>query len=143
MRGWSVALALTMIVACGKNEKPPRPLEGSGGQEVGPGVRKRPPADPNQPTEAKILFANVCSQCHGMEGKGDGPASETLNPKPRNYTDQVWQKSVTDDAIKAIIVGGGQAVGKSGMMPPNPNLQGRDDVLDELVSIIRGFGQAK
>lgn len=143
MRGWSVALAITMLVACGKNEKPPKPLEGRGTQEVGPNAKKRPPADPNQPTEAKILFANVCSQCHGMEGKGDGPAAEALNPKPRNYTDPVWQKSVTDADIKAIIVGGGQAVGKSGMMPPNPNLKGRDDVLDELVSMIRGFGQAK
>jgi hypothetical protein len=27
------------------------------------------------------------------------------------------------------------------MMPPNPNLKGRDDVLDELVAIIRGFGK--
>ena len=141
MRGWS--LALVFLIACGKNEKPPKPLDPPSTQEVGPGKRKAPPPDPNQPTEAKILFANVCSQCHGLEGKGDGPAAETLNPKPRNYTDPEWQKTVTDAEIKAIIVGGGQAVGKSGMMPPNPNLKGRDDVLDELVSIIRGFGKAK
>ena len=148
---WSLALALSMVVACGKNEKPPKPLEGPATQEVGPG-KKSPttatnptpqPADPNQPSEAKLLFANVCSQCHGLDGKGDGPAAGSLNPKPRDYTDPAWQKSVTDAEIKAIIVGGGQAVGKSGMMPPNPNLQGRDDVLDELVSIIRGFGQPK
>jgi mono/diheme cytochrome c family protein len=141
MRSW--VLAVLIVTGCGKNEKPPKPLEGGGGQEVGPGMKKPPPADPNQPSEAKVLFANVCSQCHGLEGKGDGPASESLNPKPRNYTDQAWQKSVTDDEIKAIIVGGGQAVGKSGMMPPNPNLKGRDDVLNELVAIIRGFGKPK
>jgi mono/diheme cytochrome c family protein len=142
MRGWSVALLF--LIACGKNEKPPPPLEGPGGQEVGPGGKKvRPPADPNQPSEAQLLFANVCSQCHGLEGRGDGPAAVSLNPKPRNYTDAAWQKTVTDADIKAIIVGGGQAVGKSGMMPPNPNLKGRDDVLDELVAIIRGFGKPK
>lgn len=150
MRGWSFALvlAVVVVVACGKNEKPPPPLEGVSSQEVGPAGAKRPPApppprDPNQPSEAKLLFANVCSQCHGYEGKGDGPAAASLNPKPRNYTDAEWQKSVTDEEIKAIIVGGGQAVGKSGMMPPNPNLKGDDAVLNELVAIIRGFGKPK
>ena len=141
MRGW--CFALLFLLACGKNEKPPPPLDPPSTQEVGPGKTKAPPADPNQPTEAKILFANVCSQCHGMEGKGDGPAAASLNPKPRNYTDPEWQKTVTDAEIKAIIVGGGQSVGKSGMMPPNPNLKGRDDVLDELVGIIRNFGKPK
>ncbi len=140
MRGWSFALLI--LLSCGKNEKPPPPLEGPSTQEVGPG-KPKVPVDPNQPTEAKMLFANVCAQCHGLEGKGDGPAAETLNPKPRNYTDPEWQKSVTDADIKAIIVGGGQAVGKSGMMPPNPNLKDRDDVLTELVGIIRGFGKPK
>jgi mono/diheme cytochrome c family protein len=141
MRSWSLVLVVSSVMACGKNEKPPTPLEGPGIQEVGPGGKQQPSQrDPNGPSEAKILFANVCSQCHGMEGKGDGPAAESLNPKPRNYTDQAWQKSVTDADIKAIIVGGGQSVGKSGMMPPNPALKGRDDVLTDLVAIIRGFG---
>ena len=142
MRGSLLAL-LILVSACGKNERPPPPLEGPGSQESAPGKRKAAPRDPNQPSEAQLLFANVCSQCHGLEGKGDGPASESLNPKPRNYTDPAWQASVKDEDIKAIIVGGGQAVGKSGMMPPNPNLKGRDDVLDELVAIIRGFGKPK
>lgn len=142
MRRWFFVVALASTVACGKNEKPPKPLEGPGSQEVGPGAQP-PPRDPSMPSEARVLFANVCSQCHGMDGKGDGPAAASLNPKPRNYTDQAWQKSVTDDEIKAVIVGGGPSVGKSGMMPPNPALKGRDDVLNELVAIIRGFGQAK
>jgi mono/diheme cytochrome c family protein len=145
MRSWFLALALSSfsgLTGCGKNEKPPQPLEGPSTQEVGPaGKQQQPPRDPNQPSEAKVLFANVCSTCHGMDGTGNGPAAESLNPKPRNYTDQAWQKSVTDDEIKAIIVGGGQSVGKSGMMPPNPALKGRDDVLNELVAIIRGFGK--
>lgn len=144
MRRWFLVLAVSSLVACGKNEKPPKPLEGPSTQESGPGgAKKAAPADPNQPSEARMLFANVCAQCHGADGKGDGPAAENLNPKPRNYTDPAWQKSVTDDEIKAIIVGGGPSVGKSGMMPPNPALKGRDDVLNELVAIIRGFGQAK
>jgi len=143
MRGWFVALvAVSFLFACGKNEKPPRKLDGPGSQETAPNRPVRP-ADPNNPSEAQLLFANVCAQCHGYEGKGDGQAAATLNPKPRNYTDPQWQASVTDDEIKKIIVGGGQAVGKSGMMPPNPNLKDRDDVLTELVGIIRAFGKPK
>ena len=138
MRGWFVVLAL--LIACGKNEKPPPPLEGPSTQEVGPKTPKRPPG---MPSEAQVLFANVCAQCHGEDGRGTGPASETLNPKPRNYTDPQWQASVTDDEIKKIIVGGGQAVGKSGMMPPNPMLKDREDILNELVQIIRAFGKPK
>ena len=137
MRGWFVALLI--VSACGKNEKPPPPLEGPGVQETAPGKRKAPPRDPNQPSEAMILFANVCSQCHGLEGRGDGPAAESLNPKPRNYTDAAWQASVTDDELKKIILKGGQAVGKSGSMPGNPDLEGKPEVVDGLVKIIRGF----
>jgi mono/diheme cytochrome c family protein len=149
MRDWLFALALSsLLVACGKNEKPPKPLEGPGQQEQGPTAAK--PASPTttpppsgMPSEAQVLFANVCAQCHGVDGTGTGPAAASLNPKPRNYTDPAWQASVTDDEIKKIIVGGGQAVGKSGMMPPNPNLKDREDVLNELVAIIRGFGKPK
>jgi mono/diheme cytochrome c family protein len=143
MRGWSVALVAVLVFsACGKNEKPPHKLDGPGTQEAAP-KRPKQPSDPNNPSEAQLLFANVCAQCHGFEGKGDGQAAATLNPKPRNYTDPQWQASVTDDDIKKIIVGGGQAVGKSGMMPPNPTLKDRDDVLTELVGIIRAFGKPK
>ena len=139
MRGWFVALLIA--AACGKNEKPPQKLEGPGSQESAPGVPRKAPPDPNQPSEAKVLFANVCSQCHGLEGKGDGPAAETLNPKPRNYTDPQWQASVTDDQIKEIILKGGQGVGKSPMMPGQPQLADQPEVLDGLVKIIRGFGK--
>ena len=142
MRRRSWLAAFVFVSACGKNEAPPKPLEGPSTQEVGPGSNRRPKPS-GMPSEAQVLFANVCAQCHGADGTGNGPAAETLNPKPRNYTDAEWQKSVTDEEIKAIIVGGGPAVGKSGMMPPNPNLKGRDDVLDELVAIIRGFGKRK
>ncbi len=42
------------------------------------------------PTKAQIergenLFKMDCAPCHGVDGKGDGPAAATLNPKPRDY----------------------------------------------------------
>jgi mono/diheme cytochrome c family protein len=89
--------------------------------------------------EAKAVFAQRCTLCHGQSGKGDGPASATLTPHPRNYQDTKWQESVTDDALREIIVKGGSGVGKSMMMPPNPDLKDKPDVVDELVRKIRSF----
>ena len=61
--------------------------------------------------------------CHGESGKGDGPASVALNPKPRNYTDKEWQKTVTDEQIKEDDRGGGGAsMGKSPLMPAQADL---------------------
>lgn len=86
------------------------------------------------------LFASRCTPCHGPSGKGDGAAAAALNPKPRDYTNKDWQASMTDEALKKVIVGGGASVGKSATMPPNPDLAGKPE-LDGLVAIIRAFGK--
>jgi mono/diheme cytochrome c family protein len=36
--------------------------------------------------KGKGLFSTTCVSCHGAEGKGDGVAGSSLNPKPRNFT---------------------------------------------------------
>lgn len=36
---------------------------------------------------AKQLYANNCIACHGVEGKGDGPAAKGLDPTPTNFHD--------------------------------------------------------
>lgn len=40
----------------------------------------------------KKLFAQNCAMCHGNEGKGDGPAGQALNPRPRNLVEGPWKK---------------------------------------------------
>ena len=89
--------------------------------------------------DAADVYRARCSTCHGIGGKGDGAAAASLNPKPRSFTDPTWQASVTDEHIKKVIVGGGQAVGKSALMTANPDLKGLTPVLDGLVKIIRGL----
>ena len=41
--------------------------------------------------KGKSLFAVNCASCHGVGGKGDGPAAAALNPKPRNFTEAYWK----------------------------------------------------
>jgi mono/diheme cytochrome c family protein len=91
--------------------------------------------------EAQEIFKTRCTMCHGEGGKGDGPAGVALNPKPRDMTDPAWQKSVTDEHIDKIILGGGQAVGKSVLMPANPDLANKPEVIKALRQIVRGFGK--
>lgn len=38
---------------------------------------------------AKVFKTN-CATCHGNEGKGDGPASGGMVPKPRNLVEGKW-----------------------------------------------------
>jgi cytochrome c553 len=147
----SLVLALVLLFtaftlwACGKNEAPPPPSTGVNiTQETGPGKRgpSHTPGDQaGEASDAQRIFMTVCATCHGIDGTGTGPAAESLNPKPRNYTDAQWQASVTDDDIREIIVKGGQAMKKSAMMPANPNLKDDRATLDGLVQIIRGFAQ--
>ncbi|MFN8792648.1 MAG: c-type cytochrome [Bdellovibrionales bacterium] len=39
----------------------------------------------------KKLYATNCAMCHGPEGKGDGPAGQGLNPRPRNLVEGNWK----------------------------------------------------
>lgn len=135
-----IALAF-LVAACGKNTEPPPPSSGVPGAkpESGPGAKPRASAD--VPEQAQKMFLTVCAMCHGSDGTGNGPAAESLNPKPRNYTDPAWQASVTDDEIRKTILLGGQGTGKSASMPGQPQLKDQPEVLDGLVRIIRNFGK--
>lgn len=101
-----------------------------------------PAADEAAMKEAKEIFASRCSTCHGAGGKGDGAAAAALTPKPRDLTSVDWQKSVTDEHIEKIIIGGGAAVGKSPMMPPNADLESKPEVVKALKTLVRDLGKA-
>ncbi len=91
--------------------------------------------------EATEIFNTRCAACHGLQGRGDGPGSAGLSPKPRNFADKHWQESVSDSHIETIIVYGGAAVGKSPAMPGNPDLKSKPAVVAALREYIRGLGK--
>lgn len=93
------------------------------------------------PQQSRDVFAQRCANCHGDDGRGDGPFARALYPRPRNYTDRAWQASVTDDQIAAVIVDGGASAGKSAQMPANPDLASKPDVVEGLVRIVRSYGR--
>jgi len=48
--------------------------------------------------DGKTLYIANCGPCHGEKGRGDGLASQGLNPKPADHT-SVLVQSQTDGAI--------------------------------------------
>ncbi|GAC15108.1 PQQ-dependent sugar dehydrogenase [Aliiglaciecola lipolytica] len=64
------------------------------------------------------LFAVNCARCHGVKGDGKGPDSGLLGVKMPDLTSPIYHHNTDSAAIKAIIVEGGAAVGKSPLMPP-------------------------
>jgi mono/diheme cytochrome c family protein len=157
-------LALVALIGCeashtetDKNPPPGAPSPATNNAPTNPPGPSTPPAPPTTGTapstgvpattanaadpkaEADNIFAQRCSVCHGMNGKGDGVGAAALNPKPRNYTDVAWQASVTDDQIAKTIVEGGAAVGKSPLMAPNADLKDKPEVVKALVAKVRSF----
>lgn len=103
------------------------------------GGEKKPPADPKIVAEAKQIWDTRCSTCHGPNGDGNGPGAVALKAKPRGFNNAKWQGDTTDERIKKVILEGGAAVGLSAEMAPNPDLQDKPAVIDELVRLVRGF----
>jgi high-affinity iron transporter len=46
------------------------------------------PRRPPDLRQAAALYASQCATCHGAEGKGDGPAGRSLDPKPADFHDR-------------------------------------------------------
>ena len=68
--------------------------------------------------DGKTAFNTYCSTCHGETGKGDGPASAALDPKPAAFASAGFFDSRPDDHLRKVIKEGGPAVGKSPLMAP-------------------------
>ncbi len=89
--------------------------------------------------EADMVWQTRCVTCHGAAGKGDGAAAAALTPKPRDLSQASWQSSVTDEHIEKIIAEGGQGVGLSMLMPANPDLVSKPDVIKALRLHVRSL----
>ncbi len=94
----------------------------------------------------KVVFDTNCMTCHGMTGKGDGPLSAALDPKPRDLSTGEFKFDTDGDGtagsdadLKNVIVQGAMAFGGSALMAPWPALAEAD--VANLIAYIRSLKQ--
>jgi mono/diheme cytochrome c family protein len=135
-----VGCVVALVGCTSKEEAPaaPKAAEPAPAPEPAAAPEAKPASDPV--AEAASIYTTRCTVCHGAGGKGDGAGSAALQPKPRDFTSAEWQASVTDEHITKIIQYGGASVGMAPIMPANPDLVDKPEVVAELVKTVRGFG---
>ena len=60
----------------------------------------------NNKVDAKkgaVIYKQNCAVCHGDTGKADGPAARSLTPKPRDFTQGIFQYAKSDTELLAFI----------------------------------------
>jgi mono/diheme cytochrome c family protein len=83
-------------------------------------------------------FRKKCSLCHGIQGKGKGPAYLKYMPKPRNLTNLSYFRSFSDERIATAITFG---IPGTAMRSFGENL--RPESIWGLVGLIRNFSEQR
>lgn len=52
--------------------------------------------------KGKTIYERHCVTCHGVQGKGDGPAGKFMNPKPVNFTSPESMNKPDAELLKTI-----------------------------------------
>jgi len=87
--------------------------------------------------DGEKLFAFYCAQCHGSEGKGDGPnVTGDFPVDPRDFTETAEMNKLSNADIRNVIIDGGPIADKSPMMPPWGKTL-NDDEIEALVQYLR------
>ncbi len=84
-----------------------------------------------------VLHRQYCAECHGASGKGDVIVMHMDTP-PKDQSDPAYMKTLPDSFLYLAICKGGEAVGRSFIMPAWGDLLSDQDVKD-LVARIRAF----
>ncbi len=85
-------------------------------------------------SSARQIYRDECAQCHGEQGKGDGPEARTHTPLPADLTDAKRMATIPDGEIFYQIT-----VGRR----PMPSFKRRltQDQRWQLVLLVRSFSQ--
>jgi mono/diheme cytochrome c family protein len=143
-----VTFAVTFLMASQANlpaaeisGSSPRFVIADASESAKTGEHNKANISPEARAQAADIFESRCVACHGVEGHGDGPAAANLKPRPRDFHNAKWQKSINDATIARAIVSGGQAVGVSSEMAANPDLEDEPAVVAALVEHVRALGK--
>ena len=103
------------------------------------------PATAGDAEAGKTPFANNCSSCHGMGGKGDGPVGAALQPPPRDFSVGDFKfdtdddgKTGTDADLRNVITNGAGKYGGSMLMAPWGAMLSPED-MDNVIAYIRSL----
>jgi mono/diheme cytochrome c family protein len=61
--------------------------------------------DPGEIERGSALFMTNCASCHGATGRGDGPAADSLDPKPADFTAPMHRLHDDQTMIASIVNG--------------------------------------
>jgi mono/diheme cytochrome c family protein len=74
---------------------------GRGGNPEAAKIKNPVPATPESVSAGKRAYGQLCANCHGPSGKGDGSAAGA--EQPSDLTDAVWDFGSTDGEIFTVI----------------------------------------
>lgn len=73
------------------------------GLVIGPAGAIKPEETPEVIAKGKAIFERVCYLCHGIKGKGDGPAAfffaSYVAPRPRDFNQDVFKFRTTPTGV--------------------------------------------
>lgn len=104
-------------------------------------VEKAPAVSAEALAAARTVYASRCAMCHGPSGRGDGPMAKGLPVRPQDLSDRLWQSNRSNQRLGLVIVNGGPAIGKSPLMPAQPDLATQPATVDGLIAMVRGFAK--
>ena len=79
-------------------------------------------------TRGAQLYEAYCTQCHGVEGTGNGLNQPALSVQPRNHRDTGEMSARTDEDLFKAVKHGGKSINKSVLMPAWGNNLSDEDI---------------
>jgi mono/diheme cytochrome c family protein len=99
-------------------ERPAPPAEYAG--------KANPLTDDAAAGAGQPIYAANCASCHGAEGMGDGPAANSLNPKPKPLATEM--NALKDDYLFWRIAEGGAFAPFASAMPAWKSILSEDEI---------------
>ncbi len=108
MRSRLICLAIILVLAGAVNVTAQTASAAATPQAAKPEI-KHVPAAYTDPSSGKEMYQQYCASCHGMDGKGDGPAAPALKMPSTNLTMLAAKNGGTFPAahVAAVIQGDG------------------------------------